>query len=375
MSRSLRVGVLTGGGDCPGLNAVIRAVTKSLILEHNAEVLGFEDGFLGLIERRMRPLSYGDVSGILTRGGTILGTHNKANPFSYYKRGGADVSAQVLKYAETLGLDALVAIGGDGTMSIAHRLQQMGLNVVGVPKTIDNDLVGTDRTFGFDTAVSIVVEAIDRLHTTAQSHQRVMIVETMGRYAGWIALYAGVAGGADVILIPEFEYEIDEVVQIIRERESYGRSFTIIVIAEGAKPRGGELVVRDVIEESPDPLRLGGVGRQLELQLRERVKSEVRTTILGHVQRGGTPSAYDRNLATVFGTYAAAMVADGSFGRMAALQENRITSVPLELVAGKTRKVPRDAPMVAAALAVGTSFGVRELSHRFVGTEETAAIS
>jgi len=354
---------------------VIRAVTKSLILEHNAEVLGFEDGFLGLIERRVRSLNYGKVSGILMRGGTVLGTHNKANPFSYYKRGGADVSAQVLKYTQTLGLDALVAIGGDGTMSISHRLQQMGLNLVGVPKTIDNDLMATYRTFGFDTAVGIVTEAIDRLHTTAQSHQRVMIVETMGRYAGWIALYAGVAGGADVILIPEFEYDIDEVVRLIRDRESYGRSFTIIVVAEGAKPCGGELVVRDRIKESPDPIRLGGIGRMLELQLRERIKSEVRTTILGHVQRGGTPTAYDRNLATVFGAYAAAMVSDGQFGRMVALRDNRVTSVAFEEVANMTRTVPRDAPMVAAALSVGTSFGVSDLRSNFIGSERTPAIS
>ncbi len=375
MSRPIRVGILTGGGDCPGLNAVIRAVTKSLILEHDAEVLGFEDGFLGLIEQRVRPLNYSNVSGILTRGGTVLGTHNKANPFSYYKRGGADVSAQVLKYTQTLGLDALVSIGGDGTMSISYRLQQMGLNIVGVPKTIDNDLMATDRTFGFDTAVGIVTEAIDRLHTTAQSHQRVMIVETMGRYAGWIALYAGVAGGADVILIPEFEYDIDEVVRLIQDRESYGRSFTIIAVAEGAKPRGGDLVVRDVVEESPDPVRLGGIGRLLEMQLRERVKSEVRTTILGHVQRGGTPTAYDRNLATVFGTYAAAMVADREYGRMVALRDNHVTSVPFEDVANKTRTVPRNAPMVAAALAVGTSFGVSELEANFVGSEITPAVS
>ncbi len=375
MAKRLRVGVLTGGGDCPGLNAVIRAVTKSLILEHNAEVLGFEDGFLGLIEKRVRTLTYGDVSGILTRGGTILGTHNRANPFRYFKRGGADVSAQVIKYTQTLGLDALVAIGGDGTMSISNRLQQMGLNIVGVPKTIDNDLMATDRTFGFDTAVSIVVEAIDRLHTTAQSHQRVMIVETMGRYAGWIALYAGVAGGADVILIPEFEYEIEEVVRLIRERESFGRSFTIIVIAEGAKAKGGEPVVRDIVEESPDPIRLGGVGRVLEMQLSERIKSEVRTTILGHVQRGGTPTAYDRNLATVFGTYAAAMVAAGAYGRMVALRDNHVTSVPIADVADRTRTVPPDAPMVAAALAVGTSFGVADLPHRFSGTEMTPPIS
>ncbi len=375
MSRPLRVGVLTGGGDCPGLNAVIRAVTKSLILEHNAEVIGFEDGFLGLIEQRMRVLSYSDVSGIMTLGGTILGTHNKANPFHFYKRGGADVSPRVLQYVRALGLEALITIGGDGTMSIAHRLQGMGLNIIGVPKTIDNDLMGTDRTFGFDTAVSIVTEAIDRLHTTAQSHQRVMIVETMGRYAGWIALYAGVAGGADVILIPEFEYEIDEVVRLIRDRESYGRSFTIIVVAEGAKPKGGEQVIRDVVEESPDPIRLGGIGRELEQKLRERVKSEVRTTILGHVQRGGTPTAYDRNLATAFGAYAAAMVAEEHYGRMVALCDNRLTSVGLEEVANQTRTVPRDAPMIAAALAVGTSFGVPELPHRFVGSRDTRAIS
>jgi 6-phosphofructokinase 1 len=344
MSHSLRVGLLTGGGDCPGLNAVIRAVTKSLILQHNAEVIGFEDGFLGLIEQRIRPLSYADASGILTRGGTILGTNNKANPFSYYKRGDADVSLQVLRYAQTLGLDAVIAIGGDGTMSIAHQLQEKGLNFIGVPKTIDNDLMETDRTFGFDTAVSIVTEALDRLHTTAQSHQRVMILETMGRYAGWIALYAGVAGGADIILIPEFEYEIEEVAQVVRERENSGRSFTIIVIAEGAKARGGDLVVAQRIEESPDPIRLGGVGKLLEHQLRELVRSEVRTTILGHVQRGGTPTAYDRNLATAFGTYAASMVSGGQFGRMVALRDNRIRSVALADVAHKTRTVPLDAP-------------------------------
>ena len=375
MSKALRVGVLTGGGDCPGLNAVIRAVTKSLILQHNAEVYGFDDGFLGLIEQRMRQLSYSDVSGILTLGGTILGTSNKANPFSYYKRGGADVSTPVLRYCQTLGLDAIVAIGGDGTMSIAHRLQQQGLNIIGVPKTIDNDLMETNRTFGFDTAVSIVAEAIDRLHTTAQSHQRVMIVETMGRYAGWIALYASVASGADIVLIPEFPYEIDEVVRVCRQRESYGRSFTIIVVAEGARPKDGTMVVRDHIEESPDPIRLGGIGRMLELQLRDRVRSEVRTTILGHVQRGGTPTPFDRYLATAYGSYAASMVAQGQFGRMVALQDSRITSVPLEAVANKTRFVPVDGAMVKAALAVGTSFGVPDLDHRFDAASITSVIA
>ncbi|MEX0748229.1 MAG: ATP-dependent 6-phosphofructokinase [Rhodothermales bacterium] len=375
MAKTLRVGVLTGGGDCPGLNAVIRAVTKSLIIQHNAEVIGIEDGYQGLIEQRIMPLSYRDVSGILTRGGTILGTSNKANPFAYYKRGNADVSAEVKKYYKSIGLDAIVVIGGDGTMSVANGLQKLGMNLVGVPKTIDNDLMATDRTFGFDTAISIVTEAIDRIHTTAQSHDRVMIVETMGRYAGWIALYSGVAGGADVILIPEIEYDIDEVARVCRERESGGQNFTIIVVAEGARPKLGEMTVSQLIEESPDPIRLGGVGKVLELQLTQRVSSEVRTSILGHVQRGGTPTAYDRNLATAFGTYAASMVADGEFGKMVALQQNRLASVPFEEVANKTRTVPADNPMIAAALAVGTSFGIRDFEYRMKGTQKSKAVT
>ncbi|MFT5143823.1 MAG: phosphofructokinase-like protein [Rhodothermales bacterium] len=362
MSKRLRVGLLTGGGDAPGLNAVIRAVTKSLILRHDAEVIGIEDGFLGLIEKRIRPLAYEDVSGILTLGGTILGTHNKANPFSYFKRGGADVSAAVLNYTKSIGLNALVAIGGDGTMSISSKLQNIGLNIVGVPKTIDNDIAATTRTFGFDTAVSIVTDAVDRLHTTAQSHQRVMIVETMGRYAGWIALHAGVAGGADVILIPEFEYDLDEVVKVCQNRESFGRAFTIIVVAEGAKAQGEALTVSRRVADSPDPIRLGGIGVVLQHQLEARIKSEVRTTILGHVQRGGTPTAYDRNLASVFGSYAAKLVEEGAFGQMVALQNGNITSVPLESVANKTRLVPRDSPVLQAALAVGTSFGTPDLT-------------
>ena len=375
MARSLRVGVLTGGGDAPGLNAVIRSVTKSLILQQGAEVIGFEDGFEGLIEGHFRSLSYGDVSGILTRGGTILGASNKGNPFQYHRRGGADVSAEVKRTVKELGLHALVVIGGDGTMTIAHGLQQMGISCVGVPKTIDNDLVGTSRTFGFDTAVTIVTEAIDRIHTTAQSHNRVMIIETMGRYAGWIALYAGVAGGADVILIPEFEYDIDVVARTCREREDGGQRFTIICVAEGAKPHGGDRVINEVISDSPDPIRLGGICKVLEAQLEKRVRSEIRSTILGHVQRGGTPTAYDRNLATMFGSYAAAMVTDEQFGRMVALQESRLTSVPFDDVAHKTRTVPVDAPMVAAALSVGTTFGIRDFDVRLEGRHETRAVN
>lgn len=375
MSKRLRVGVLTGGGDCPGLNAVIRAVAKSLIIQHNAEVLGFEDGFQGLIEERMRPLNYRDVSGILTIGGTILGTSNKANPFSYYRRGDADVSAQVLNFVETLGLDAIVVIGGDGTMSISHRLQEVGINIVGVPKTIDNDLMETERTFGFDSAVVVATEAIDRLHTTAQSHHRVMILETMGRYAGWIALYAGVAGGADVILVPEFEYEIDEIVRVCKERETGGQRFTIVAVAEGSKPVGGSMVVQELIADSPDPIRLGGISKVLQTQLEVHLRSEIRTTILGHTQRGGTPTPFDRNLATAFGAYAASMVAAGEYGKMVALQGNRLTSVDLEAVAGKVRTIPHDAAMLATAMAVGTSFGVSNFESRFVGTENSTAVT
>lgn len=375
MAKRLRVGLLTGGGDCPGLNAVIRAVAKSLIIQHDAEVIGFEDGFQGLIEKRMRPLEYRDVSGILTIGGTILGTSNKANPFNYYKRGDADVSAQIISFVQTLGLDAVVVIGGDGTMSISNKLQAMGINIVGIPKTIDNDLMGTDRTFGFDSAVAIATEAIDRLHTTAQSHNRVMILETMGRYAGWIALYAGVAGGADVILIPEFEYDIEEIVRVCKERESGGQKFTIIAVAEGSKPKGGTMVVKDLVSDSPDPIRLGGIGQVLENQLETHLRSEIRTTILGHTQRGGTPTAFDRNLASAFGAYAAAMVADGKFGYMVALQKNKLTSVPLVEVAERIRTVPADAAMISTALAVGTSMGVSNFEQRLVGTEISTPIT
>ena len=357
----LRVGVLTGGGDCPGLNAVIRAVTKSLLLEHDAEVVGLLDGFRGLIERKVVNLTYRHVSGILTRGGTILGASNKANPFDYYRSDGADVSAETVQTYKSLDLDAVVAIGGDGTMSIAHRLSEMGMNLVGVPKTIDNDLVGTDRTFGFDTAVSIATEAIDRIHTTAQSHHRVMIVETMGRYAGWIALHSGVASGADVVLIPELPYDIDTVAQVCREREQGGQRFTIVSVAEGAKPEGGTQAVKARIKDSPDPIRLGGIGRALQGQLDGHVASEVRTTILGHMQRGGTPTAFDRNLSTLFGAQAAALVARGAFGRMVALQANALTHVPLADVADKTRTVSRTHRLVAAACAVGTSFGIADL--------------
>ncbi len=352
----MKVGLLTGGGDCPGLNAVIRAVSKALILQHGAEVIGFKDGFQGLIERRYSKLDYRDVSGILTQGGTILGTHNRANPFDYYKRDGADVSDEVMEFYRDLELDAIVAIGGDGTMSICHEMTQKGMNVVGVPKTIDNDVVCTDRTFGFDTAVSIATEAIDRLHTTGESHDRVMILETMGRYSGWIALHAGVASGSDVILLPEIPYDIEEIARVCREREDR-QEFTIIAVAEGARPKGGDLTVRERVDDPDDAVRLGGVGNAVREALKPRLDSEIRTTVLGHIQRGGTPTAFDRLLATNFGAYAAALVAQGEFDRMVALQDNSITSVSLEDVANTHRQVPLDSMHIASALAVGTSFG------------------
>ncbi len=365
----LRVGVLTGGGDCPGLNAALRAVTKTLILQHDAEVVGIRDGYRGLVERNVQPLSYQDVGGILTRGGTILGASNKADPFNYQPRGGANVSAQAVSTCRSLDLNALVAIGGDGTMSIAHGLSELGINIVGVPKTIDNDLAGTDRTFGFDTAVSIATEAIDRIHTTAQSHHRVMIIETMGRYSGWIALHAGVASGTDIILIPEIEYDIEEVARVCYDRQQGGQRFTIIAIAEGAKPQEGERVVRERVDKTSDSVRLGGIGRVLADDLEDRMESEVRTTILGHMQRGGTPTAYDRNLATAFGARAASRVAEETYGVMVALQDGAFTDVPLSDVADRTRTVPLNSPLIASALDVGTSFGVDEIDFDTSDTE------
>ncbi len=352
----MHIGVLTGGGDCPGLNAVIRAVTASLINDAGARVTGIERGFLGLIERKSRPLDLASVAGIVNLGGTILGTHNHADPFHYFGAGGADMSSQVMAYIRELGIDALVAIGGDGTMAIAHRIASLGVPVVGVPKTIDNDLMHTERSFGFDSAVAVVAEAIGRLETTASSHGRVMIVETMGRYAGWIALEAGLAGGADVILIPEIPYDVEAIAALCRKRET-APGYTIICVAEGARPKGGQLTVAALLADSPDPVRLGGVGHVLREKLQPQLTSEVRTTLLGHVQRGGSPTAFDRVLATRFGHYAAQRVARGEFGGMVALQAAQCTSVPLEMVAGKTRTVPLDHPLLDAARALGVSLG------------------
>ncbi|MCA3252510.1 MAG: 6-phosphofructokinase [Pseudomonadota bacterium] len=349
----MHVGILTGGGDCPGLNAVIRAVTLSLVRQCGARVTGIERGFHGLVERRSRPLAPADVAHILAEGGTILGTHNACDPFRWQ---GADRSADALDYARSLGLDALVVIGGDGTMDIAHRIGQLGLPVVGVPKTIDNDLPATERTFGFDSAVAVVAEALDRVATTARSHGRVMIVETMGRYAGWIALAGGMAGGADAILLPELPFSVDAVATFAKARER-DNGCTLVCIAEGARAEGQGLVVRETIASSPDPLRLGGVGGWLQQQLQPRLDSEVRSTLLGHTQRGGTPTAYDRVLATRFGWAAAELVREGRFGRMVVLRGEEIDSVEIAGIAGRSRPVPPDHPLLRAARDTGVMLG------------------
>ncbi|MEY8875205.1 MAG: 6-phosphofructokinase [Leptothrix sp. (in: b-proteobacteria)] len=348
-----RIGVLTGGGDCPGLNAVIRAVTKSLIGQCGAEVIGIEDGYLGLIERRVRPLGWDQVSGILATGGTVLGTSNTASPFKFK---GQNVSVEVVAYARSIGLDALVAIGGDGTMTNAHLLSQMGLPIVGVPKTIDNDIARNDRSFGFDTAVATVTDALERVQTTGQSHGRVMIVETMGRYAGWIALEAGVAGAADVIVLPELPYDVAAIAAVCRARTARKRG-TVICIAEGAVAADGRMTVFEAVPDSPDPLRLGGVAHVLRQQLQPLIGCEVRATVLGHVQRGGRPTPFDRVLATQYGHAAAQLIQRGEFNRMVTLQGGALTSVSLAEVAGQNRCVPADHPLLVCAREIGICLG------------------
>lgn len=361
-----RIGVLTGGGDCPGLNAVIRAVTKAAIFEHGLEVWGIEDGYLGLIEDRMRPLSANDVSNILTQGGTILGTSNKANPAHFAVGKDAqgkpifeDVTPRVVEHVARRKLDAVICVGGDGTMTGAANLCKHGVRCVGVPKTIDNDLMHCELTFGFQTAVTIATEALDRIHTTAASHHRIMLVEMMGRNAGWLTLHGGLASGADVILIPEIPYTLDVVCEYCLGRSRRGKAFTIIAVSEGAKPVGGNVVVGRVVHDSPDPIRLGGVSEILCEQIASRTHLECRATILGHVQRGGTPVPVDRVLGTLYGHKAVELMLAGRFGEVVVMQKGQVTSVPLESVAGRQRLVPLDHSLIAAARAVGTCFGDR----------------
>jgi 6-phosphofructokinase 1 len=357
-----RIAILTGGGDCPGINAVIRAVAKKAILEYGNEVIGVLDGYDGVINNRWRHLRYDDVSGILTQGGTILGTSNTANPYRVAVGEGEnmvfeDASASTIANIKNMNIDCLVCIGGDGTLYIASQLCKDGVPVVGVPKTIDNDLRGTDITFGFDTAVYIATEGIDRLHTTAQSHHRVMVVEVMGRNAGWIALHSGIASGADVIIIPEIPFDIDAIVEKVRERNRRGKRFSIVVVAEGARPKGGEPVVQRVVKKSTDPIRLGGIGFVLGSRIEEATGIETRAVVMGHLLRGGTPTPFDRILATRLGTKTIEMVAGGQYGCMAGVSGDSIVAVPLEEVAKGMRKVPPDDPLLQSARSLSICFG------------------
>ncbi len=357
-----KIGILTAGGDCPGLNAVIRAIVKTAIYQYGLEVVGFLDGYAGLILNRARVLDSQDASGILHRGGTILGTSNRDDPFRFPSVEGGkkvfrDVSGEAVENLKKNRIDVLFVLGGDGSLTIAGRLSEKGVKTIGVPKTIDNDLWGTDVTFGFDTALQTATEAIDKLHTTAESHHRIMVIEVMGRYAGWIALEAGLAGGGDVILLPEIPYEIEKVCQQILERQRHGKRFSIVVVAEGAIQKKGELVVQRIIEDSTDPLRLGGVGYKVGNEIEKRTGMETRVTVLGHVQRGGSPSAFDRILATRFGGRAVELAMEGKFGRMVCLRGTQIKDFPLEKVGGRQRRVPLNSDLIRTSRAIGISFG------------------
>lgn len=355
-----RIGILTGGGDCPGLNAAIRAVAKTAILNYDMEVIGIKDGFLGLIEDRHISVSYEAVSGILAVGGTFLGASNKANPFRHPDSKGRfrDVSDRAIENYKAMGLEGLVCIGGDGTLNIAYKLYKKGIRLVGVPKTIDNDLAQTDATIGFDSAVITAVQAIDKLHTTAQSHHRVMVIEVMGRYAGWLALYSGVAGGGDIILMPEIPYDINKVCEVVLKRNKGGKRFSIVVVSEGARPKGGKMVVKKVVKDSTDPVRLGGIGQKIADDIEDITALETRITVLGHLQRGGEPSPFDRILATRLGVKACELVAQQDFGKISALKSGEIVTVDLKKAVRDIRNVRLDDPLIKAALAVGVSFGV-----------------
>ena len=358
-----RVGILTAGGDCPGLNAVIRAFVKTADSYCDWEIFGIIDGFEGFLlpgEDGIRRLTGNDVRGILTLGGTILGTSNRCDPFAVRsfvdgQERVTDRSSDVIARCRELGIDALVVIGGDGSMKIGLAFAELGLPIVGVPKTIDNDLAATDVTFGFDTAVSTATDAIDRLRSTAEAHHRVMIIEVMGRDAGWIALEAGLAGGGDVILIPEIPFRVERIARAVEERSRTGRTFSIVVVAEGAHPAGGGQITQRV---GPDGFpRLGGVGVWLAEELGQRVRFEVRATVLGHIQRGGSPTAFDRVLATRLGCAAAWLVRHGDFGKMVAVQGAEIVPVPIEDAVRMQKRVPPAGDRVMTARYLGVSFG------------------
>jgi len=365
MARPIRrIAINTGGGDAPGLNAVIRAVVLSA-LRRGWQVLGIHRGYEGLLDTsKIIPLSREAVRGITHLGGTILGTTNRGNPFEYPTRAPdgsmitVDRSDEVVGNFKKLAIDALIALGGDGSLSIAHRLHEKGMPVVGVPKTIDNDLSGTVITFGFDTAVSVATEALDRLHSTAEAHDRVFVVEVMGRYAGWIALNSGVSASTDAILIPEIPYDIGAVCEKIMEREVEGRRFSLVVVAEGAKPAGGEMATRGP-KEAGREVRLGGIAERVAAEIQEITGKESRAVVLGHLQRGGRPTTFDRLLALRFGAAAVRMVAEGRFDVMVGLDPPAVLAVPLADAIGRTRTVPLDCDTILTGRELGICFGDR----------------
>lgn len=361
MSRT--IAILTGGGDCPGLNAVIRAVVRSAILQHGWRVIGIEDGFDGLVGTpRWCELDLAAVRGILPRGGTILGTSNRGNPLAYPvtsdgKTELVDISDEVVANFHALGADALIAVGGDGTLKIARALQDKGMPMVGIPKTIDNDLRCTDVTFGYNTAVGVVTEALDRLHSTAESHHRVMVVEVMGRDAGWIALESGLAGSADVILVPEIPFRFEAICDAIQHRRNHGSRFSIVVVAEGAFPAEGQKVVQLSAEANLGVERLGGVGQYVAGEITQQLDIETRVVVLGHVQRGGTPSPFDRILGSRFGIRAVDLVAAGMYGRMVALRGRQVLDVEISDAVNSLNRVDPEGELAAAAEALGISLG------------------
>ncbi len=365
MSGIKKIGVMTAGGDCPGLNAVIRAVVKTAIQEYGLEVVGIKHGYRGLYlgGDEFVPLCLHDVSGIISRGGTILYSSNKDNLFDYtyvdehgrQQRG--DVSDKGVENLEKAGIDAMVIIGGDGTLTSARDFSRKGVKIIGVPKTIDNDLSSTDTTFGFDTAVATATESIDRLRTTAESHSRIIVVEVMGRYAGFIAIASALAGGADAALIPEIPYDINKVAEAVKANRARGKNFALVVVAEGAKPKDGDIVISKIVENSPDPIRLGGIGEVIAGQLEHLAGLECRATILGHTQRGGTPTANDRILSTRYGAYAVELLMNGKFGNMVTLNGADLGYASLENVIGKNKAVEKDGYWVKAARAVHMCLG------------------
>jgi phosphofructokinase-like protein len=360
-----RIGILTSGGDCPGLNPVIRAVVKRAVSQLGWEVYGIRDSYNGLLTTpyRVLDLDRDKVRGILTKGGTILGTTNKGDPFQFPMRlpNGEvthfDRSNEVIEALRILEIEGLIVVGGDGSLAIAHRFMERGVKVIGVPKTIDNDIVHTDFTFGFNTAVEVATDAIDRLHSTAESHDRVMVIEVMGRDCGWIALHAGISGGADVILVPEIPYDLQRVCDKVRRRQAAGRFFSIVVVAEGAMEAGRDQMVLDGNTEGGKMPRLGGAGQHVAAEISRRTGIETRVTVLGHLQRGGTPTAYDRFLATRFGIGAVELTEAGRWGDMVALQGTEIVGVPIRDVIGKLKNVDPHGQVVGAARGLGIEFG------------------